>query len=131
MNRLGVCLSVLVMSAAASAAGRAAAADTAPASAPRWEAFASCAAAYRANWQNRLSDPNRPPSMAAMIHDEYEEYRQVAVARYEKDQRASKDEASAKIDAHVSGKVDQFIAMDKAGKLDAFIESCPQPEDPD
>jgi hypothetical protein len=130
MNRLGVFLSVLVISATAGAAERAVAADTATASAPRWEAFASCAAAYRANWQNRLSDPNRPPSMAAMIHDEFEEYRQVAIARYEKDQRVSKDEASVKVDAHVNGKIDQFIAMDKAGKLDAFIESCPQPEDP-
>lgn len=36
-----------------------------------------------------------------------------------------------KVDAHVSGKIDQFVAMDKAGKLDAFIESCPQPDDPD
>jgi hypothetical protein len=126
MSSLGVYLSMLVMSAVAGAAGRAAAADTAP----HWEAFASCAAAYRANWQNRLSDPSRPPSMAAMIHDEFEEYRQVAIAHYEKDQRASKDEASVKVDAHVNGKIDQFIALDKAGKLDAFIEGCPQPEDP-
>jgi hypothetical protein len=132
MSRLGAFLSALVMSSAAGGvAGRAAAADTTPASGPRWEAFASCAAAYRANWQNRLSDPSRPPSMAAMIHDEYEEYRQVAITHYVKDQRASKDEASVKVDANVSGKVDQFVAMDKAGKLDAFIESCPQPEDPD
>jgi hypothetical protein len=130
MSSLGVCLSLLVMSAVAGAAGRVAAADTAPASAPRWEAFASCAAAYRANWQNRLTDPSRPPSMAAMIHDEFEEYRQVAIASYEKDQRTSKDEASMKIDAHVNSKIDQFIAMDKAGKLDAFIENCPQPDDP-
>jgi hypothetical protein len=130
VKRLGVCLSLLVISAASGAAGSAPAADATPASAPRWEAFASCAAAYRANWQNRLSDPNRPPSMAAMINDEFEEYRQVAIAHYEKDQRASKDEASVKVDAHVNGKLDQFIAMDKAGKLEAFIESCPQPEDP-
>jgi hypothetical protein len=126
MSRLGVFLSLFAMS---GAAGTAAAADTA--TAPRWEVFASCAAAYRANWQNRLSDPNRPPSMAAMIHDEYKEYRQVAVAHYVKDQRASRDEAGVKVDAHVSGKIDQFVAMDKAGKLDAFIESCPQPDDPD
>jgi hypothetical protein len=128
MNRLGACLCLLVMAAVAGAAGRAAAADTA--SAPRWEAFASCAAAYRANWQNRLSDPGRPPSMAAMINDEYEEYRQVAITHYVKDQRASKDEASVKVDAHVNGRIDAFIAMDKAGKLDAFIEGCPQPDDP-
>jgi hypothetical protein len=130
MIRPGVLLSMLVMSALAGASGKAAAADTAPASGPRWEAFASCAAAYQANWQNRLSDPSRPPSMASMIKEEYEEYRQVAIAHYEKDQRASKDEASVKVDAHVSGKVDQFVAMDKAGKLDAFIESCPQPDEP-
>jgi hypothetical protein len=127
MKRLGVFVCLLAMPAVAGAGGKAAAADAVP----RWEAFASCAAAYRANWQNRLSDPGRPPSMAAMINDEYEDYRQVAIARYVKDQRAAKDEASAKVDAHVNGKIGEFIVMDKAGKLDAFIESCPQPDDPD
>jgi hypothetical protein len=126
MKRLGVFVCLMAAPAVAGAGG-AVAADAAP----RWEAFASCAAAYRANWQNRLSDPSRPPSMAAMINDEYEEYRQVAIARYVKDQRAAKDEATVKVDAHVNGRISEFVVMDKAGKLDAFIEGCPQPDDPD
>jgi hypothetical protein len=125
MNRFSVFLAVIVTTAACA---KSMSADMQ--AAPRWEVLASCAAAYKANWRSRLADPSRPPSMAAMIHDEFEEYRQVAIAHYEKDQRASKDEAGAKVDAHVNGKIEEFIAMDRAGKLDAFIENCPQPEEP-
>jgi hypothetical protein len=75
----------------------------------------------------------RPAPPAVHGGDDPRRIRRIPAGRhqhYVKDQRASKDEASAKVDAHVSGKVGQYIAMDKAGKLDAYIESCPQPEDP-
>jgi len=98
--------------------------------AARWEAYASCAAAYQANWQNRLSDPSRAPSMAAMIKDESEQYRLAAAGYYEKDKRASKADATRTVDQHVKANVQRFIAMDKVGTLEAFIDKCPQVEEP-
>lgn len=98
--------------------------------APRWQVFASCAAAYLANWQNRLSDPTRARSMSAMIQDESEHYKLTAIAYYEKDQKASKDEANRNVDVHVKANVERFIAMDKAGTLEGYIDRCPQIEEP-
>jgi hypothetical protein len=100
------------------------------ATAPRWEVFASCAAAYLANWQNRLSDPNRALAMASMIRDESQQYKLAAIAYYEKDMKASKNEADRNIDGHVKANVERFIAMDKAATLEAYIDQCPQLEEP-
>jgi hypothetical protein len=100
------------------------------ATAPRWEVFASCAAAYLANWQNRLSDPNRAPAMASMIRDESQQYKLAAIAYYEKDLKASKNEADRNVDDHVKANVERFIAMDKAATLEAYIDQCPQLEEP-
>jgi hypothetical protein len=102
----------------------------APGSPARWEVFANCAAAYRANWQNRLSDPGRAPSMAAMIRDESEHYQTTAVGYFEKDRKTARSEANRTVSAHVLANVDRFIAMDKAGTLEAYIDACPQIEDP-
>jgi hypothetical protein len=96
----------------------------------RWEAFANCAAAYQANVQNRLSDPNRTLAMRNMIEDESKEYKLSAMEYYEKDKSATKDEADRNISAHINANVDRFIAMDKAGTLDAYIDMCPQREEP-
>jgi hypothetical protein len=63
-------------------------ADTPSSAAPRWETFASCAAAYLANWQNR------------------------------------------RVAAHVKAGVERFIAMDKAGTLEGYIDKCQQIEEP-
>jgi len=101
-----------------------------PASPPRWEVFADCAAAYRANWQDRLADPSRTPAMAAMIHDESEQYTLAAIGLYEKDRKVAKDEASRDVTAHVQSSVERFIAMDKAGTLEAYIDMCPQHDEP-
>jgi hypothetical protein len=98
--------------------------------APRWEVFASCTAAYLANWQNRLADPNRAPAMSTMIQDESEQYKLAAIGYYEKDWKASKDEAGRNVDGHVKANVARFIATDKAGTLEAYIDKCPQREEP-
>jgi hypothetical protein len=98
--------------------------------ATRWEVLASCAAAYLANWQNRLSDPNRGPDMSNMIKEEFEQYKLAAIGSYEKDRKTSKDEADRSVDGHVKANLVRFIAMDKAGTLEAYIDKCPQPEEP-
>jgi len=97
---------------------------------PQWEAYANCAAAYQANVQNRLTDPNRTPAMRDMIQEESKEYKLSATKYYEKDENATKDEAERNISAHINANVDRFIAMDKAGTLEAYIDGCPQLEEP-
>jgi hypothetical protein len=96
----------------------------------QWHVYASCAAAYQANWQNRLSDPNRKPDMSAMIQEESEQYKLVAIGYYEKEKSASKDEAHRSVESYVKTNVERFIAMDKAGTLEGYIDKCPQPEEP-
>ena len=98
--------------------------------APRWEILASCAAAYLANVQNRQSDPDRTPAMGAMIQDIFEQYKLAAIAYYEMDQKVSKNEADRNVGGHVKANVERFIAMDKAGTLEAYIAKCPQAEEP-
>jgi hypothetical protein len=97
---------------------------------PQWRIYASCAAAYQANWQNRLSDPSRKPEMSTMIQDEAEQYKLAAIGYYEKEKGAPKDEAHQSVDGYVKTIVERFIAMDKVGTLEAYIDKCPQPEDP-
>ena len=105
------------------------AADTSSSTAPRREAPAICAAACLANWQDRLSDPSRAPTMSTLIKEEFEQYRLAAIGYYEKNRKASKDEADRNIDGHVKPILAQFIAMDKTGTPEACIDKCPQPEE--
>jgi hypothetical protein len=100
------------------------------ATAPQWEVFANCAAAYRANVQNRLTDPNRTPAMRDSIQEESDNYKLSATQYYAKDKNAAKDEADRNVSAHINANVARFIAMDKAGTLEAFIDNCPQLEEP-
>jgi hypothetical protein len=97
---------------------------------PQWQIFASCAAAYQANWQNRLTDPNRKPDMSTMIREEAEQYKSIAAGYYEKEKRAPKDEAHRSVETFVKTSLERFIAMDKVGTLEAYIDKCPQPEEP-
>ncbi len=104
------------------------AADAQPSAAPRWEVFANCAAAYEANWQSRMS--GRAPSMSTMIKEKSDAYRIAAIGYFEKDKKASNEEANKVVMVHLGANVERFVAMDKAGTLEAYIEACPQLEDP-
>ncbi len=103
-------------------------ADAQPISAPRWEVFANCAAAYEANWQSRMQ--SRAPSMSTMIKEESDAYRLAAIGYFEKDKKVSNEEANKVVMVHLGANVERFVAMDKAGTLEAYIEACPQLEDP-
>lgn len=96
---------------------------------PRWQVFADCSAAYRANWQDRLNDPSRRPEMATMIHDESEQYKLAAAGYYQAEKKSSKDEAGRTVEDYVKVNLARFIAMDKAGTLEAYIDHCPQREE--
>jgi hypothetical protein len=97
---------------------------------PRWQVFAGCAAAYKANWLNRLADRSRAPAMSTMIDDTATQYRLIAIGHYRKEKTATRDEANRSVEAYVETNIARFVAMDQAGTLEAFIDACPQTEEP-
>jgi hypothetical protein len=92
-------------------------------SVPRWEIYARCAAAYEANWQLRRSV--RAPDMSNMIHEQAEDYKTKAMKFYESDLKAAAGDARQRVDAYLAANVEEFIAMEKAGTLEAYIDQCP------
>ncbi len=91
-----------------------------------WESYAGCAAAYRANWQNRLTGFNRTSEMSNMIQAQAQDYRKAAAHTYASEKKVSENAAGQAIDAYMRSNVDRMIAMDKAGTLEGFIDKCPQ-----
>lgn len=96
---------------------------------PHWQAYADCAAGYRANWQDRRSDPSRSKQMADMILMQAEDYEAAAGRRYVLEERAGEEDAKRAVHSYVEAQLDRFIAMDKADKLNDFLDRCPQPDD--
>lgn len=94
---------------------------------PSWEAFADCAAGYEANIKSRQSDPSRTASMRNMIQEQADDYLRAAVQAYMQARNAGEDAAAKAVNARIASAVDRFVAMDKAGELDRFLEECPQP----
>ena len=90
--------------------------------------MADCAAAYQANWENRLSGFNRSRDMSNMIQMQSEDYKAAAVRYSQKEEKASLEDAKRRVDAHIASNVARFIAMDKAGTLEALVENCPEIE---
>jgi hypothetical protein len=121
MSRMVCCCALLTISTALACAA------DAP---PRWQVFAGCAAAYKANWLNRLSDRSRAPAMSTMIDETSTQYRLTAIGHYQKEKTATKDEANRSVEAYVETNIARYVAMDKAGALEAFIDACPQTEEP-
>jgi hypothetical protein len=97
------------------------------ASVSQWQINATCAAGYQANWQNRMS--MRAPSMSDGIRLQAEDYAAAAVRQYQKEENASLDDAKQKVASTIAAHVERFVAMDKAGTLEPFLDSCPQIEE--
>lgn len=106
------------------------ASETQPESQPKaaWEAFADCAAGYEANVKSRQSDPSRTPEMRDMIQEQADDYRRASLRAYLNARGESEEVATRAVDAHIAGAIDRYVAMDKAGELDSFLDKCPQPE---
>jgi hypothetical protein len=98
-------------------------------SAVDWHAYADCAAGYRANWQDRLTDPTRPPSMRDMIRGQADDYQAAAVRHYRQETGAEEQPAQDTVAAYVDASLERFIAMDKKDELNDFLDRCPQPDD--
>jgi len=93
---------------------------------PTWTAFADCAAGYLANWKDRLSSPTRTREMSDMIHAQAGDYRNAAAELYQTQQKSNEDAADKAVEAYIQVNLARFVAMDKAGKLETFIDECPQ-----
>jgi hypothetical protein len=124
MYRAFSCFVLLVLSTAAPALAETKAADP---STPR-PTMADCAAAYQANWQNRLTGFDRSRDMSNMIQMQSDDYKAAAVRHSQKEEKISEVDAKRRVDAHITGNVARFVAMDKAGTLEAFIDNCPEVE---
>src|SRR5207248_1363982 len=97
-----------------------------------WESLADCAAAYQGNWQHRQTGFNRSQDMSNMIQQQAEDYKATAARTLQQATKAPAADAKNRIAAHVAAKVDAYVAMDKAGTVEDFLEKCPQiePEPP-
>jgi hypothetical protein len=109
----------------------ASAADTSspPLNSPQWQIYAGCAAAYQANWQHRLADPNRTHDMSNMIHEQSDEYKKVAISYYVREQKTSQDDANKHVTTYVESNVGGFLAMDTPGRLQPYLEQYPHPQE--
>jgi hypothetical protein len=94
--------------------------------APQWQVIVACAAGYHANYENRMSI--RAPSMSDSIADQAADYRAVAVSLHQKQEKSALEDATRQIDAYIAANVARFIAMDKVGTLEPFLDSCPDIE---
>lgn len=68
--------------------------------------------------------------MSAMIDEQSNDYRKAAVDAYLKEQKAPKPDAQRAGLGYIQANVTRYVAMDKAGSLEAFIDHCPQLEAP-
>jgi hypothetical protein len=84
--------------------------------APKWQAFADCAAAYQVN--AAVKDPSRSATMSGDMAQTGADYLKAAVQR-------SKDQTAVK--ARIKAQTPRFTAMSRE-KLDKFIDACPQVE---
>jgi hypothetical protein len=92
----------------------------------QWQVYANCAAGYQANWQDRLTDPRRTHDMSNMIHDQSDDYKKAAVGFYQSEKKASPDDATRNVASYLETNIGGFLAMDAAGTLEAFLDTCPQ-----
>ena len=68
--------------------------------------------------------------MSAMIDEQSNDYRKAAVDAYLKEQKAPETDAQRAVLGYIQANVTRYVAMDKAGSLEAFIDHCPQLEAP-
>jgi hypothetical protein len=92
-------------------------------SVPRWEIYARCSAAYQANWQ--LRQAVRSHDMSDMIHEQSVDFKNKAMNLYQSDLNVPPTEARRRVDDYLSANLDEFVAMERAGTLEAYIDRCP------
>ena len=94
-----------------------------------WRAYADCAAAYRANWKDRLSDPTRTAEMRDSILAQSKDYETAAARRYRMQTGAESDKAKAAVHDYVEANLPRFVSLDKRDALNSFLDKCPQADD--
>lgn len=94
-----------------------------------WRAYADCAAAYRANWKDRLSDPTRTAEMRDSILAQSEDYETAAARLYRMQTGVDSGKAKAAVHDYVEVNLPRFVSLDKRDALNSFLDKCPQPND--
>ena len=102
------------------------AAFPAAANAASWQQYADCSTAYRIDSLDAQLNRSRSDSMKQMIRDQAKDYRTVAISTYAGVKKVSHDAAMTSVDAYLTANGHRFMTMMKAGKLDDFIDKCPQ-----
>jgi hypothetical protein len=92
-------------------------------SVPRWQIYARCAAAYQANWQ--LRQAVRARDMSDMIREQSEDFKNKAMNFYQSDLNVPPTEARQHVDDYLRTSLDEFIAMERAGTLESYLDQCP------
>jgi len=63
--------------------------------------------------------------MSNMIQEQADDFKTKATSFYESERKVQLGEARQIVDAYVASNIDRFIAMEKAGTLEAYIDQCP------
>lgn len=100
-------------------------AQAAPPTKPGWQAFADCAAAYRAN--ARIADPGRTASMKADISEQADDYGAAAVKRHG-DKQGSDPQGAIAVADYVRQQT-VIIGRKRRADIERIIDACPQIEE--
>jgi len=88
-----------------------------------WKDLADCAAAYRAN--SEIPDPDRAPSMKAMIADQSTDYVAAATQSYRRHAKASEAKAGRSVSEYVARRTQAFSGQPREA-IEHLIDACPQ-----
>lgn len=102
------------------------AAVPAAAKAASWQSYADCSVSYRIDSMDAQLNKTRSNSMKAMIHDQAKDYRDAAVKTYGAMKKTGHGAAMKVVDGYMARRGHHFTMMMKSGKLDDFIDHCPQ-----
>lgn len=102
------------------------ASQPAMAAVPSWQDYADCSTAYHVNSLDPNLNKSRSDSMRKMIGDQASDYRTAAIGSYAKTKKTSQEAAAQAVDSYLATNGKRMSAMMKAGKLEDFIDKCPQ-----
>lgn len=93
---------------------------------PTWRTFAECAVSYHIDALDKQLNSQRGPGMQRMIQGQSRDYESAAIRLYIQAHGASHAGAQRTVQSYMRTSRRRFMAMSKAGKLEGFIDACPQ-----
>ncbi len=96
------------------------------AAAASWQQYADCSVSYHIDSRDQELNKTRSNSMKVMIRDQAQDYRKAAIKIYVRSEKADRKAAKQAVVSYMKSNGDRFMTMMKTGKLDDFIDKCPQ-----